>query len=326
MPELRQATEAEITAICRESHKIWGAGLTFPAYRSMWAHLMEAPWARKHLDYVVWSTDGRGPLSSVKLYRLDIRCNAAVARATGVGAVFTPEAHRGRGYAGAMLNALADKARERGDRVILLFSDIGSDYYTRLGYSVLPAEVATGKLKSQKPSDLKGWELKPMRRESLPLVKPCHDAWCDRRFFAVLRDLEQWEFLLARAESFFLRLDGSDLSRRYRVAYRDGCFAGYLIAFACDEVWTVREAGAVDGDPATAAAILRAGGAEAYAAGFRSVEGWSHQEVKLWLPEWNLRFRPRPQAIPMILPLAGDDFVPGRMSVDEAFIPFLDQF
>ncbi len=326
MPRLRAAERHEIEAILRESHAIWGAGLALADYVEKWLDLMDTTWARQNFAFLVWVEDDGSVLSSMKLYRPLLRDRTSSSRAAGIGAVFTPPARRRQGHATAMLRALMELAHATGTRAAVLFSDIGVEYYERLGFRTLPAEEAWGRLSRQGPTSPTGYTLRPMRASDLDAVRAAHDEWCERRPFAILRDREYWEFLMARAAAFFARLDGSNLSRRYRVALHDGEFAGYLIAVQGQGIWTVREVGAANADPDTIAAILRTGAAEAWEDGMRRVFGWFPRPLGDLLPEWRLRFEPRRRAVPMIRALDGAIDLGPLDTPAAAYLPYLDQF
>src|SRR6185369_9122041 len=103
----------EIEAIYRESHALWGAGLSYSDYVEFWADVRETGWARDHYRHLVWA-DGRGGiLSSLKVYRPEVRLGRRRVRAAGIGAVFTPVRHRRKGHAAAMLRAVVQGGRLR---------------------------------------------------------------------------------------------------------------------------------------------------------------------------------------------------------------------
>ena len=52
----------------------------------------------------------------------------------GIGAVFTSPASRGRGAARELIERLLERAAADGADLALLFSEIGPDYYARLGF------------------------------------------------------------------------------------------------------------------------------------------------------------------------------------------------
>jgi GNAT superfamily N-acetyltransferase len=322
MPSLEFATEEQIAAVHRESHALWGAGLERSAYDGMWAELRATAWGARHLSHRVFLGEDGAILSSAKVYRPVLRVGDVAARCSAVGALFTPRRRRGRGHGRALLAALVDEARRRGDPVVLLFSDIGTPYYAELGFRALPAEEASGSLRDASRRRPAGIELRPMTRDDLDEVVRCDRAASAARPVAIVRDRDHWDFLMTRAGSFFARLDGSDLSRRYRVALRDGRVAGYLVSAEGEGEWNLREAAAADGKPETLRAILDLGAADARERGMVGVYGWLPRETGELVPEWRLRFEPRRRAIPMVLPLAHAAALDGG----SFFFPYLDQF
>ncbi len=326
MPRLAVADNDQINAIYRESFSLWGAGLSFDDYLAFWDDLGATAWAKNALSYLVW-TDAHGAvLSSLKLYRPRLRLLGETGTATGVGAVFTPHAHRRKGHATAMLEALIEEARERGDLAALLFSDVGTAMYGALGFRALPSEEAWGKLPRRSPSPPEGFLLRPMMQSDLEDVLAAHDAVCRARPIGVLRDRDHWDYLLERSRSFFSRLDGTDLSARFQVMTRDDRFAGYLVSVASGDVWIVREVETVGDDAELLRAVLLAGAAQARARGMRQVYGWLPRRVAEVIPEWRMSFRPRRRAIPMVLPLRGAPDLGLLGTVEASFIPYLDQF
>jgi GNAT superfamily N-acetyltransferase len=105
MPVLSLASPEEIRAILSETHALWSEGMTREDYMTFVFAQMESPWGRKNFRYLVWK-DGDTVLSSLKLYRLDARWGSRRMVLGGIGAVYTPRAHRGQGHARAMLSAV----------------------------------------------------------------------------------------------------------------------------------------------------------------------------------------------------------------------------
>ena len=326
MPRLAIARKDQIDGICRESHALWGGGLSLEAYQSFWNELNATPWATKYLTYYAWLDDGDRVLSSFKLYRPRVWMLDRTSRACVLGAVFTPQAHRRQRHALDMMRAVLEKARQSGDDPALLFSDIGTRYYAGLGFRALPAEETWGRMGRTAPASPAGWELRAVRPGDLDDVVRAHDSWCRRRSLAVLRDLEHWQFLTTRAAGFFARLREPGLGQQFRVALYRGRFAGYLITVEGQGEWSIREVGAEKGDPEIMAMILRAGVALAHRAGFRRIYGWLPREVTERLAEWRLKRGARGRAIPMVLPLNGNPDLSALDRPDAAFLPYQDQF
>lgn len=322
MPTLSVARTDQVAAVYRHSHALWGAGLALRDYEGMWEDQRRTAWGERWVRFLVWH-DGDRVLSSLKLYRPEIRVGSRRWRAWGIGAIFTPPDERGRGHATRMIERVLAQADEEGDAPVLLFSDIGTSYYERFGFRSLPSDEAVGSLPASAPDVSDGPVLRPMRPSDIEDVAEAHAAWCEGRPLAILRDRAQWAFLVERSRTFFERLDGSTLDRRFRVATWNGKIVGYTIAFASERDWNFREVGSIEADPALAAAVMRAAAVEARAGGCRTVYGWIPRSWAALVPEWRLRRVRRRRAVAMIRTTS--DEVAG-LDREGAFIPYMDQF
>lgn len=326
MPRLAPATQDQVESIYRESHSLWGAGLTLADYRRLWDEISRLPWAVRHAKFLVWLGAGGELLSSLKLYRPLVRLNQAVSRASVLGAIFTPQARRGRGHASAMLRAALGEARRRDDPIALLFSDIGAGFYERFGFRALPALEHWGRIPREAGPSLADWELRDAEEADLAEIRNAHHASCLRRPLAVIRDEEHWEFLRDRTSRFFSRLNDPEVRPCLRVATRRDRFAGYLVTVEGRGEWGVREAGAAEGNPDLLAQLFRAGAGGAREAGLRRFCGWLPPELLPRLEGWRIDSQPRRRALPMVLPLDPSiDLVP-LLDLRRGFVPFQDQF
>jgi Acetyltransferase (GNAT) domain len=137
--ELRELEDGERVEYFRGVQPIWGGGLPeerFIAFQRRLAASKEA--GDRYRLYGLF--EGARMLSAMKAYDLRGSCGGIPLRVFGIGAVFTPAPLRRRGHARRMLElALVDHAA-RGYDAALLFSDIGSSYYERLGFRALASE------------------------------------------------------------------------------------------------------------------------------------------------------------------------------------------
>jgi GNAT superfamily N-acetyltransferase len=326
MPRLVRATDDQVANIYRESHALWGTGLTLAAYLGLWDEISRLPWAARHAEFLVWGEPGGPVLSSLKLYHPLVRVAGRIARATVLGAVFTPRLRRGRGHASKMLSAVLDRARLRGDPLLLLFSDIGTLFYERLGFHPLPATEQWGRIPRAAGSPAAGWEIRETSEADHDAIRRAHHASCLRRPLAVIRDEQHWEFLRARTKSFFSRLGDPELRPRSLVVSRHGRFTGYLVTVEGRGEWSVREVGAVKGDPGTMAEVFRVGAHEARSAGLGRFCGWLPPEMVPRLGEWKIDSQPRRRAVPMALPLDPALDTAPLASPRRGFFPHQDQF
>jgi GNAT superfamily N-acetyltransferase len=126
-----------LDAILEATYQNWNDGLTPTAYARYYGAQLKTPWGRDHLRRVAL-VDGDHILASAKIYTLDAMLDGAPVRVAGLGAVFTQPAHRGRGAARDLIDRIIAREAAAGADIALLFSEIGADYYARLGFEVVP--------------------------------------------------------------------------------------------------------------------------------------------------------------------------------------------
>ena len=131
------ATGAILQQILDDTHALWSDGLSRPHYDKAWAAQLKTPWGRHHLDRVAL-VDGPHIMCSAKRYDLSLRLDGRIRRVLGIGAVFTPPAHRGRGAARELITRLLDTAVAEGQEFAMLFSEIAPAFYERLDFVPVP--------------------------------------------------------------------------------------------------------------------------------------------------------------------------------------------
>src|SRR4051812_493021 len=142
MAILAKAEGPILDQILDASHDLWSDGLSRRAYGQFWAAQLATPWGRTHLERLALVDDGE-VLASAKIYTFDAALDGRAIRVAGIGAVFTQPAHRGRGAARDLVERLLARASDRGEDLALLFSEIGPDYYARLGFAPIPTTTST---------------------------------------------------------------------------------------------------------------------------------------------------------------------------------------
>lgn len=121
---------------------LWGDGLTRKAYGQWNLAQRKTAWGKDNL-HRVGLVDGDEVLASAKRYIFDGLIKGQPAQILGIGAVFTPERHRGRQLAPQLIEAMLADGQARGCALAVLFSEIGAPYYERLGFTVIPRTVVT---------------------------------------------------------------------------------------------------------------------------------------------------------------------------------------
>ena len=137
MSDVVSADGPILDEIMRETHKIWHDRLSPHAYEQFYRAQLKTSWAQGNLRRVALM-DGRAVLASVKLYSLDAVLDAQPIRVCGLGAVFTQPRHRGKGHARELIERVLEDASRSGLALALLFSEIGKDYYARMGFTAVP--------------------------------------------------------------------------------------------------------------------------------------------------------------------------------------------
>lgn len=131
-----------LEAILRETFTLWHDRLAWPAYGRWWAAQRRTPWGRQRLRRVALM-DGDAVLASLKVYDFDAVLDGRSIGVCGLGAVFTMSQHRGRGHARILIERVLAEAAANGRQLALLFSEIGIDYYARIGFTAVPWHEAT---------------------------------------------------------------------------------------------------------------------------------------------------------------------------------------
>ena len=134
--QLVQASGQVLEQALDESYSLWGEGLTRPNYGRYNAAQLGTEWGAANLARMALVEDGR-LLATAKRYDLVARLDGRPRPIVGIGAVFTPPDLRRRGFARELIDRMIEDAAARGVTGALLFSEIGPDYYTRLGFSVV---------------------------------------------------------------------------------------------------------------------------------------------------------------------------------------------
>src|SRR5688572_7795401 len=137
------AEGALLEQILDVTYPIWNEGLTRKAYAQWNAAQLKTAWGRGNLQRVALVADDGTLLASAKRYRYDVRLDGRAGWMCGIGAVITPPAQRGRGHARTLIERMMQEARRDGALFAALFSEIGAEYYERLGFRHVPLDEVT---------------------------------------------------------------------------------------------------------------------------------------------------------------------------------------
>ena len=286
------STEEYVRDVLPHSAEIWSGGLSFADYAADFGAVSASGFGRRRFRTLGLSVDG-DVVSSCKRYQRELRCGERTFRAAGIGAVFTPQTARGRGYATAFLGALLDAERAAGTDFAYLFSDIQPAFYERLGFIRLPARAIVLRADTLPHARIPA---RTLGDADWPAIERCFAALDATRTFALTRPPLVWEWLRLRtrtpqAERDVVRL-GIMRGRRL-VAYVLGRRYPAVDAFALDEfAYVDDEAGR------NVPALIRNAAGD-----LRKVTGWlPPAPARSVVPRGAVR--PRKTGITMIVPLS----------------------
>ena len=247
--ELVLAEGAVLQRILDATHVIWHDGLDRTNYERWYRAQLATPWGRLHLSR--WALVAGGDfLASAKLYDLDATLDGRAIRVAGIGAVFTHEAHRGQGAARELIERLLDRKSREGADAALLFSEIGPEYYARLGFEVVP----TFDLRLSVVED-------PRRGAPATLVRAgddrdLHDLVAMDAIraapyrFQLNRDRDLVRFAIAKKRLLAGLAPPGTRALEFFVAEEGASAVAYVVIAVKDGEWTIESAG--DRDPAGA--------------------------------------------------------------------------
>lgn len=274
------------------SASMWAGERNFADYAADFGAVSASGFGRRRFRTLGLSLDGE-LVTSCKRYQRELRCGERTFRAAGIGAVFTPEAQRGRGYATAFLGALLDAERASGTDLVYLFSDIQPAFYERLGFVQLPSRAIVLRADTLPHARIPA---RTLVDEDWPAIERCFATLDATRAFALTRPPLVWEWLRLRARSaesggVLVRL-GIMRGRRL-VGYVLGRRFPAVDSFALDEFAYVDEEAA-----ALVPALLRNAAGD-----LRKVTGWlPPAPARSVVPRGAVRARRT--ALAMVLPLS----------------------
>jgi len=227
---------------------IWHEGLTRPAY-GRWYHAQRrTPWGRDHLHRFALVDRAGRLLSTAKRYRYDAQVDGRRGWMSGLGAIFTPAEHRGKGYASQLVEQILEQDRRAGALFAGLFSEIGPGLYERLGFSAVPFTDVTVAVRHKEgaPATL----VRAGDERDLVNVAAMHEKRLSSARVSLVRDPSMIHYALVK-KRLLAGLGPSGLRQVEFVVAEEGASAvAYALLHQNANGWTLEEAG--DRDPAGA--------------------------------------------------------------------------
>ena len=293
--ELRELSAAAYAEqVLPHTLALWGAGRPADAYAAQTSDLANSRYGRKNYRTLALSNGNSDVLCSFKRYEREAILRGDTLRGMGIGAVFTPEENRGRGYASAMLGLALDQGRRDGFDFAYLFSDIRPQFYADIGFTELPSRSI-----SLRADSLSGERIRtaPLDEPDWSGVRRCFDAGVSRRDWGLVRTPIVWDWLRSRMRGSDEYADGQPVNlvartgrsiRAYVIGRREPKHDSYIL----------EEFGFADGCDDLVAPLLRSAAGD-----LRRIAGWLPPEgARTLLPRGSVR--KRTGAIWMIAPLS----------------------
>jgi GNAT superfamily N-acetyltransferase len=255
--EIVAATGGLLEEILGESFPIWGEGLSREGYARYNRAQLSTPWGVANLERVALVDRGH-LLATAKRYRLEALAEHRPVPLLGLGAVFTPEARRGHGYAGELLRRTMDAAAGEGFGLALLFSEIDPRYYERLGFRRFPITQVALSIAPLRRGGTPAIAMRSGDSGDMPAIVEMNRELASRFRFALSRDPLYVRHAIARKR--LLAACGSPDRRmvEFFVVEEGGRAAAYLVLLEVGEYTMITECGDRDPSGARVGAMLQA--------------------------------------------------------------------
>lgn len=249
MSQLVPADGILIDHILDGTHELWNDGLARQPYGRFWQAQLATPWGQRRLTR--WAlVDGARLLCSAKLYTFDAVLDGRTLQIAGIGAVFTPVPERGHGAAADLLTRLIDHASHHGYDAALLFSEIGPDYYARLGFVTIPLADLTVRVVEDQRRGAPMMMVRSGEDRDLADIASIDAARAAPARFHLERDRDLIKFSIAKRRLHAALATPGARELQFFIAEEGASAVAYVVISVKGDEWTIDSCG--DRDPAGA--------------------------------------------------------------------------
>ncbi len=257
MADLVAADEGPIREqILDATYSVWHEGLSRPAYGRFYAGQLATSWGRGHLCRLALVDDGE-VLASAKQYVFDATLDGRPIRIAGVGAVFTPPAHRGRGAARDLIERLLARAAAGGADLALLFSEIGPEYYARLGFAAIATTDRRLRVAESAHHGAPATMVRGGEPRDLQAIAAMGKVRADAFRFHLDRDEDLIQYAITKKRLLAGLGPAGARELHFFIAEEGTTAAAYVVVSIAGGMWTVEECGDRDPTGARVGAILQ---------------------------------------------------------------------
>ena len=244
------------------TYDTWHEGLSRHAYGRFYAAQVATVWGQRGLHRLAL-VEGNELLASAKVYAFNAVLDGRDARVIGLGAVFTQPAHRGRGAARDLIERILAPPSAEGVELALLFSEIGPDYYARLGFDAIATTDrqlrVTESTRYGAPATMvrSGDDRDLADIVSMGRARVTASGGIAPYRFHLSRDRDLVHFAIARKRLLAGLGPSGARAVHFFIAEEGASAAAYVVISVQGNVWTLEEAGDRDPSGARVGAILQ---------------------------------------------------------------------
>lgn len=198
---LSEIRDSEILHVLHETYELWSAGLSREDYCDYNQFQRNHQWGRSHLKFLALRHNGE-IAAGCKTYSINAVSRGRDYAFIGVGALFSRRKYRGQGFGSEFMEQFIARALDIEAKGIVLFSDIGADFYERFGFQELSSvdfSINTSEAGWQSGAEpLLDYEIEPLAFEHADYLARYHRRWLSKRPFGIERDDDYWHYKIAK--------------------------------------------------------------------------------------------------------------------------------
>jgi predicted N-acetyltransferase YhbS len=243
--------------ILGSTYEIWHEGLSQNAYRQFYVAQRRTAWGKRHLSRLALVESGE-LLASAKVYTFDATLDGQPIRVAGLGAVFTPPAHRRKGAARDLIARALEQVTSDGADLALLFSEIGPAYYANLGFSAIATMTRTLRVTESPRYGAPATMVRGGERRDLQAIVSMGKIRAERFRFHLDRDEDLIEYAIAKRRLLAGLAPSGARELHFFIAEEGTTAAAYIVISVIGSTWTIEECGDRDVTGARVGALLQA--------------------------------------------------------------------
>ncbi|CAN5500361.1 hypothetical protein BH11CYA1_BH11CYA1_33320 [soil metagenome] len=267
---LSEIRDSEILQVLHETYELWSSGLSKEDYYHYNAFQRNHDWGKRHLKFLALKEGGEIAVGC-KTYEIELTARGKSYPFLGVGALYSRRKFRGKGFGARFMEEFLDRAESIGAAGVLLFSDIGPEFYEQLGFQELSSldfsiDLAVAKWSLPSGAYCPEFTCAALTHEDIELMHRYHQRWLARRPFAVRRSAKYWHYKIAK--ELFLHQNSTLAWPQLQLLMCEGGYCIYEIGGKTMRILELVDAGAGPEN------IWRAILTQANSLQIRKVRGW----------------------------------------------------